>query len=33
MRILFFIFFISSIYAQKQFDSVDKFLFNTETQL
>lgn len=33
MRILFFIFFISSIYGQKQFDSIDNFLFNTETQL
>jgi hypothetical protein len=33
MRILFLILFISSIYGQKQFDSIDKFLFNTETQL
>ena len=33
MRILFFIFFVGSIYGQKQFDSIDKFLFNTETQL
>ena len=33
MRILFFIFLVGSIYGQKQFDSIDKFLFNTETQL
>jgi hypothetical protein len=33
MRILFFFFFIGSIHGQKQFEQIDKFLFNTETQL
>jgi hypothetical protein len=36
MRILFFTFFyffLISIYAQKQFEQIDKFLYNTETQL
>ena len=29
----FFYFFLISIYAQKQFEQIDKFLYNTETQL
>ena len=33
MRILFFLFFIGSIYGQKHFEQIDKFLFNTESQL